>query len=206
MCLTLPHAVVNIGGDAFSTCKGLTSINFPSTVKSIELSAFRNCSGLTSISIPSSINSIGADAFNGCSSLTSISALPLTPVDLSLSDSVFKGVNTLTCVLYVSTGSKSAYQAANQWKDFTHIIEMTTAVPTNKDESITLYPNLITNGFYVKGLKGNALLRLYDLDGKEKLTSNITNDFIPVASLPKGLYVAKIITNEGTVERKLIKN
>jgi hypothetical protein len=79
---------------------------------------------LTSLTIPNSVTSIGEKTFSGCISLTSIYAYPKTPVDLGSSYSVFDGVNTGTCTLYVPKGSLSAYQTANQWRYFTHIVEM----------------------------------------------------------------------------------
>ena len=66
------YSVTSIGGDAFSRCSGLTSVNIPSSVTSIGGSAFYYCSGLTSVNIPSSVTSIGSEAFLNCSSLTSV--------------------------------------------------------------------------------------------------------------------------------------
>jgi hypothetical protein len=77
---------------------------------------------LTSVSIPSSVTSIGSNAFLNCSGLTSIYSYTTTPVNLSSSSNVFTGVNTNMCILYVPSGSLSAYQTANQWKDFAHIV------------------------------------------------------------------------------------
>jgi hypothetical protein len=43
-----------------------------------------------------------------------------TPQEIT--SSVFDHVDKSTCVLYVSAGSISAYQTADQWKDFTNIL------------------------------------------------------------------------------------
>ena len=64
--------VTSIGDDAFSYCKGLTSVTIPNSVTSIGVWAFGGCSGLTSVTIPNSVTSIGDEAFGGCSGLTSI--------------------------------------------------------------------------------------------------------------------------------------
>ena len=66
------YSVTAITLDAFRSCRGLTSVEIPSSVTSIGESAFYGCSGLTSIEIPSSVTSIGSSAFSDCSSLTSI--------------------------------------------------------------------------------------------------------------------------------------
>ena len=70
--LIIPDSVTSIGSDAFSGCKGLTSIVIPDSVTSIGSDAFSWCTGLTSITIPDSVTSIGNSAFSGCSSLESI--------------------------------------------------------------------------------------------------------------------------------------
>lgn len=65
------YSVTSIGS-AFGSCKGLTSVEIPSSVTSIGSSAFYNCTGLTSIEIPNSVISIGESAFYGCTGLASI--------------------------------------------------------------------------------------------------------------------------------------
>ena len=66
------YSVSSIGDDAFSWCRGLTSVTIPSSVSSIGNFAFYGCSSLTSLTIPSSVSSIGRYAFKCCSSLTSV--------------------------------------------------------------------------------------------------------------------------------------
>jgi hypothetical protein len=123
--IILPASIVSIGGRAFSNCTGLSSINLPAAVRSIGSRSFYYCRGLTSISIPSHVIFIGSVALGGCSSLTSIYASTFSPVELNAdSYEVFSEVNKTTCTLFVPYGSKTAYQEANQWKDFNNIVEM----------------------------------------------------------------------------------
>ena len=68
----IPNSVTSIGGYAFSSCSGLTSVTIPNSVTSIGERAFRSCSGLTSVTIPNSVTSIGEEAFYKCSGLTSV--------------------------------------------------------------------------------------------------------------------------------------
>jgi uncharacterized protein (TIGR02145 family) len=95
----------------------------PSSVSTITPYAFYNCGNLTSVTIPSSVNAIGNYAFQMCSGLTSIYTFAGTPIDLSANTGVFASVNKSSCVLHVPAGTKAAYQAANQWKDFVNIVE-----------------------------------------------------------------------------------
>jgi len=203
----IPNSVTFIGTSAFAYCSSLTSVSIPSSVTSIGSDAFSGCSGLTSITIPSSVTSIGGVAFIDCSGLTSIYAYPTVPVNLSSSPSVFGGVNANTCTLYVPKGSLSSYQAANQWSAFTHIVEMTnTAVSTATVQPLFVYPNPVTDGFYIKGLKEKGTLSLFDINGKMLLTKPVSdNEYIPISTIPKGLYIVKITTAAGTMEQKVVK-
>ena len=70
--VTIGDRVISIGKYAFADCSGLTSVTIPNSVTSIGYDAFMNCIGLTSITIPNSVTSIGKYAFEGCISLTSI--------------------------------------------------------------------------------------------------------------------------------------
>ncbi len=66
------YSVTSIGGDAFNSCSGLTSITIPNSITSIESYAFAYCTGLDSITIPNSVTSIEFGAFAYCTGLDSI--------------------------------------------------------------------------------------------------------------------------------------
>ena len=139
--------------------------------------------------------------------MTSIYANSKLPINLNSSLSVFDGINKTTCILYVPVGSKSAYQTANQWEDFTNIVETTTAIQNVNSSNINLYPNPTTDYFKISGFYVTALITLKDLNGKTLLTKQITdNENISVSSLCKGVYILEITTNEGTIEKKIMKN
>jgi hypothetical protein len=95
----------------------------PISVDSIGNDAFDHCKGLTSIVIPSSVIYIGAEAFYMCTSLHSIYSYSVKPVTIE-SDDIFYDVDITSCTLYVPEGSKTAYQQAKFWKDFTTIVEL----------------------------------------------------------------------------------
>jgi hypothetical protein len=143
------YSVTSIGGSAFSVCSGLTSITIPNSVTSIGSQAFYGCSGLTSVTLGNSVTSIDYQAFYGCSGLTSVTVLNPTPV--TIESSVF--TNRKNATLYVPEGSKSAYQAADYWKEFKKIKEGL-PLPTHK---------LI---YIVDGVK----YKIYDVEEEDPIT------------------------------------
>lgn len=63
--------ITSVGRTAFSSCRGLTEINLPSTVDTFEPGSFNKCLKLTSFTIPESTTNFGGN-FNGCPNLKEI--------------------------------------------------------------------------------------------------------------------------------------
>ena len=115
----IPNTVTSIGEAAFTGCTGLTSVTIPGTVTSIGRFAFNGCSGLTNVTIPGSVTSIGVRAFYGCTGLTYVTVGNPTPV--AITEDAFSNRGNIT--LCVPAGAKTAYAAADYWKDFKGIVE-----------------------------------------------------------------------------------
>lgn len=118
--IILPEGVTAIGPGAFSGCSSLQSIIIPEGVTALRTNSFAGCSSLTTIDIPSSVNTIQGSVFYNCTNLESVKvhwAEPLTDVVANAFP------NRAKQVLYVPTGTKAAYQAADVWKDFLWILE-----------------------------------------------------------------------------------
>lgn len=120
--LSLPNSLSTLGGNAFDGCSGLIdTLSIPNKIATVESATFRGCAGFSTIIFPASVTAINGNAFNGNTGLTSIRVNIKTP--LSIVSTVFKGVDKSTCTIYVPAGTKPAYQAALQWKDFKFIVE-----------------------------------------------------------------------------------
>ena len=91
------YSVTSIGGSAFTSCTGLTSIDIPNSVVSIGFSAFEGCTGLQSIIIPNSVTIIGDEAFYGCTGLQSIN-IPNSV--MGIGRKVFYGCIGLTSIIF----------------------------------------------------------------------------------------------------------
>lgn len=109
----LPEGLIKIGSYAFADNKSLTEIELPGTVTDIGSYCFR-ATGLTKLVIPASVNNFGTYLAQNC---TGIVFYICNPKPVSCSGTTFSpsGYNG-TSTLWVPTGSKSAYEAANYWK------------------------------------------------------------------------------------------
>ncbi|MDR1115109.1 MAG: leucine-rich repeat protein [Tannerella sp.] len=92
--------------------------------------AFSGCRGLRSVEIPKSVASLGYNAFGGCSSLKDETVewtVPLMPAAYATTGAVsaVEGVPLSACTLHVPVGAKAVYEAANVWKDFGTVAEIT---------------------------------------------------------------------------------
>lgn len=138
--VTIPATYTFLGPQSFDGCTGLNNNNvtIPEGVTSIEWKAFFN-TGLTKVVIPSTVTWLGFGAFanSGTSPVTQVISLATTPPEvfevINKNDNstrawyeynVFNNETYTSAPLYVPAGCKSAYQAAHDWKNFTHIYEL----------------------------------------------------------------------------------
>ena len=111
---------------------GKSDVEFvaPSTLTKITAYAFYGCSTLQSITIPAGIDQIYSYTFYNCSGLTKFVNHNATPQ--SVGEGAFNSVNLSNVILYVPASSKTAYAAADIWKNFKEIREINVWLETNK--------------------------------------------------------------------------
>ena len=157
-----------IYNNEFYGCTSLKNVTMGDGVKKIGNWAFSGCSNLDYFNFGSGMQSIGDEAFSDCTNLTmliSYAEVPPTCGSMALDD-----INKWECVLRVPQNRLSAYQAADQWKEFFFIEDVLTGI--NEIEAET---------------EGDAQGDVYSLNGtllKRNVNVNRLNSI-----LPAGLYV-----------------
>ena len=81
-----------------------------------------------------------------------------------------------------------------------------------KDVDMNLFPNPANNNFTltVKGMEGNAQIRITDVSGKFVYSDNVTVDVegshfnISIADFAKGVYMVSITSESATIVKKLV--
>lgn len=142
--INIPNSVTSIGDYTFSNCYSLTSITIPNSVTSIGELAFQNCTSLLFGSIGENVSSIGRQAFYGCTGITKLICKAMTPPYCNYK--ALYDIDKWNCTLSVPEGSITAYQQADQWKDFFFIDNDMTKIKSLTNESI--------NPIYIYNMNG----------------------------------------------------
>ena len=174
----------------FLEYKGAIPNNTTFTIKDgtlgIAEAAFLGDINLTSITIPNSIISIGGGAFYNCSGLAEIYSLAETPA--TIENDTF---NDYSATLYVPEGAKAAYQAADYWKNFTNIVEMTPAEETPTEVTITIgqYGTATYCSPYALDFSEVEGLKAYTATGYNSSTGVVTLTRAQTAEDATGLFL-----------------
>lgn len=125
---------IEVIGSNFSGCTSLTSVMLPESLKQIGSYAFSDCA-LSTVTIPQYVSSIGNNAFY-CEKMESVVMMNPEPITIGQYDNPFPQRSLM--VLYVPADSKAAYTAADYWKDFKEIIEVSSYMPgdINGDDKV----------------------------------------------------------------------
>ena len=114
--ITITDQEEQIYENEFYGCTNLKKVILGHGIKNIGDRAFSGCSSLDKFSFGSNVESIGAEAFSDCVNMTQIiSSASIPPV---CGTQALDDINKWSCVLKVPQNYKSAYQAAEQWKEF----------------------------------------------------------------------------------------
>jgi hypothetical protein len=71
-------------------------------------------------------------------------------------------------------------------------------------EDLKIVQNKLTNEFYIEGIEDTAGLVLSDHNYKVLYSNHVEDkEVVSISSLPKGMYMVRIITTTAVVEKQL---
>ena len=114
--VTITDKETEISDNEFYGCANLKSVSIGDGVETIGKYAFSGCSSLESFAFGTSMKTIGEEAFSDCTALVKLHSKAMTPPVCGTQ--ALDDINKWNCELYVPGVSISAYQAADQWKEF----------------------------------------------------------------------------------------
>ncbi len=101
--------------------ENLSEVFLPYTITEIQPRAFQSCKSLTRITIPERVEKVGEQAFNLCDALTEVTVESPVPPVLDGTEAIS---NRAKATLNVPRGSRTAYEAAEYWKEFGMIVNV----------------------------------------------------------------------------------
>lgn len=120
--IDIPNGVTSIGSDAFHYCYNLTSVTIPDNVTTIGSSAFEYCTAMKKIVIGSGVTTMGEKAFISCAP-DEIWLKTSTPPTIQANTFLSSSKTLTSTPVLVPKGSKTTYEAATNWSNFTNIQE-----------------------------------------------------------------------------------
>lgn len=137
--IALPATLTTLGNGVFDGCTGLISLEIPEGVSELPQSVFSGCTGMQSLYLPSTITTINYSAFYNLNSLIDLHIQATTPPPFSYYS------RAPQVSLFVPEASISAYQAADNWKNFGHIYAELTNLATLDDGEYALLQQIYTS-------------------------------------------------------------
>lgn len=150
-----------------------------------------------------SINITSNTSWSAVSDQNWLTVSPSTGVDNGTV--VFAATANSSSIIRTATVTISATGVAYQ---FITVMQAagTNGVSSFTTEIVSFYPNPVFDGFYLVGIDGKSTIILSDISGRVCLQKEVlSNEYIPVNSLPQGVYVLKLSSDNGIVEKKLVK-
>ena len=117
----------------------------------------------------------------------------------------FNGGNSKYSAGTAATARGVLTSSPNSWIITDGGLSITTAVNDKANMLISIYPNPAKDFVRIKGISGNALVTITDLNGQTCLQQVINaNTNVPVNHLSQGIYLLKIQENGTTKRMKLV--
>ena len=162
-----------ISDNEFYGCTNLKNVTIGDDINTIGRWAFSGCSNLDYFSFGKSVKSIGQEAFSDCVNLKKL--ISYAEVPPTCDTNALDDINKWVCTLQIPQNTLSAYQSANQWKDFFFIEEVLSeivglTINKNYDTNVDVYSingQLIKRNADAKQLSKELPTGIYIINGKK---------------------------------------
>jgi Leucine-rich repeat (LRR) protein len=116
----------------------------------------------------------------------------------------------LSCIIVDDTTSGDGDWSRDPHTTLVNTMEECNALGVDEftlDKSITLYPNPVANNLNIDAHIDITIqqISIYDLLGNIVFQPKIQNDILDVSSLVTGMYLVHIVTDQGTLIKKIVK-
>ena len=163
--IEIPSSVTDIEYCAFINHRYLKHVILHEGLKNIGSWAFSSCKGLMSLEIPSTVIEIGEYAFNDAKKIASVILKGEEPIEIR--KNVFNDIVYQVATLYVPSVAKGKYENAAVWKEFESIKE---GEPGVFNPSNVAIPSLPGERVFLANDKSGFSFRLSNM-GTEPISS-----------------------------------
>lgn len=181
--LTMNDKETEVTAREFFGCTGLKTVTIGDGLTSIGDWAFAGCAALDFVQFGTGVTIIGQEAFSDCTAITHIVSKATLPP--ACGSQALDDVNKWTCSLNVPVGSLSAYQGANQWKEFFFINEEIGDDGTSHEMTVT-----------VNDATGTVTIGTTDVtDGPQMFNVEDGTEAVLTLTPAEGCILAKVTVN-----------
>ena len=159
--VTITDKETEISDNEFYGCANLKSVSIGDGVETIGKYAFSGCSSLESFAFGTSMKTIGEEAFSDCTALVKLHSKATTPP--ACGTQALDDINKWNCELIVPDDAISAYQTADQWKEFFFISpNKINEITTNVNDAIEIARYDIHGRLLSEPTKGINIIKYSD--------------------------------------------
>ncbi len=160
------------------------------------------------ISIPKDFNNLGQPQILNSDMISAININQTTyTVGLATAYPPKNGDVFLKIPIVGSTGSDLIFNMTVNAENVTVTVNLATGILEINENSLSMFPNPVTNELTINSISKNATISIYDLTGKLliSIVAKSATEIIDVSGLADGAYTVKITDNRVTKTGKLIK-
>lgn len=205
--IELPSKVTEVSDFVLAGCDAMNNgVAVGESVTTVGRYAMADAKGLVSITLPVTLTYVGTHAFENNTGLTEMTVAATEVPELG--EDVFSGINQIGVKLKVPEESVSQYKAAEQWKEFDVVGDMST-IEASVVASNEIKAYFIEKLLNVEAAMSIASLNVYDVNGVLLVSCEPKAEKVQVdmSGMGGNLYVVSVRLENGNLSTiKLIRH